>query len=207
MEQRSPEWFAARLGKATASRIVDVVARTKTGWGASRANYMAQLVCERMTGTSQDSYVNGPMQRGIETEPDALIAYSFYSDNEVDPVGFIEHPYISMSGASPDGHIGTVGSLEVKCPNTSTHIETLLNGKVSEKYMIQVQWQLACSEREWCDFVSYDPRMPEELKLFVRRVKRNDEDIEALEQAVRQFLSEVDAKVEKLMSLTLQEAA
>lgn len=207
MEQRTPEWFTARLGKATASRIVDVVARTKSGWGASRSNYMAQLVCERMTGTPQDSYVNGAMQRGIETEPDALAAYSFYSNNDVIPVGFIDHPRIPMAGASPDGHIGEDGSLEVKCPQTNTHIETLLNGAVPEKYVIQMQWQMACSGRKWCDFVSFDPRMPEELKMFVRRIERSDEDIEALEKAVEDFLAEVDAKVQKLIALTEQEAA
>lgn len=207
MEQHSPEWFAARLGKATASRIVDVVARIKSGWGASRANYMAQLVCERMTGTPQDGYVNGAMQRGLENEPEARVAYEFYSDNTVVEVGFIDHPTIPMSGASPDGHVGDDGSVEIKCPNTSTHIDTLLSGKVPEKYVVQMQWQMACSGRQWCDFVSYDPRMPEDLKLFVQRVRRNDEDIAALEQAVKDFLSEVDAKVHQLIALTQQEAA
>lgn len=207
MEQRSPEWFAARLGKATASRIVDVVARIKSGWGASRANYMAQLVCERMTGTPQDAYVNGAMQRGVETEPEARIAYEFYSDNTVDEIGFIDHPTIAMSGASPDGHVGDDGSVEIKCPNTSTHIDTLLSGKVPEKYVVQMQWQMACSGRQWCDFVSFDPRMPEDLKLFVERVRRNDEDIAALEVAVREFLVEVETKVQRLNALTEREAA
>jgi putative phage-type endonuclease len=201
MEQRSPEWFAARAGKVTASRIADMMARTKTGWGAGRVNYLAELVAERLTGVSQSGYVNGAMQRGVEMEPEAITAYEFDSDNTVTPIGFVEHPTIPMAGASPDGHIADDGSVEVKCPNTSTHIDTLLGGSVPGKYILQIQWQLACSGRAWCDFVSYDSRMPEELKLFVRRVDRDEAKIAELETAVIEFLSEVDAKVAQLNAL------
>src|SRR6266404_4988442 len=172
--QRSDEWFAARVGKVTASRIADMIAKTQKGWGAGRANYLAELVAERLTGATQNGYVNAIMQRGIDIEPEAITAYEFYSDNKVEPVGFVLHPTIKESGASPDGHIGKKGSLEVKCPNAATHIDTLLGGSVPGKYFLQIQWQLACSGRAWADFVSYDPRMPEELKLFVRRVERED---------------------------------
>lgn len=201
MEQRSSEWFAARAGRVTASRIADMTARIKSGWGASRGNYLAELVAERLTGIPHGGYVNGAMLRGIETEPEAVIAYEFYSDNTVEPAGFIAHPSIEMSGASPDGLVGEEGCLEVKCPNTSTHIDTLLGRAVPQKYFLQIQWQLACSGRKWGDFVSYDPRMPEELKLFVRRVPRDETKIAELEKEVKVFLSEVDAKVEQLLLL------
>jgi len=202
MEQRSPEWFAARCGKVTASRVADVTARIKSGWGASRANYLAELVAERLTGIPANGYVNGPMLRGIEMEPEAITAYEFYSGKDVEPVGFIGHPSISESGASPDGHVGKDGVLEVKCPNTSTHIDTLLGKAVPHKYALQIQWQLACSGRKWGDFVSYDPRMPEELKLFVRRVPRDENKIKELESDVIAFLAEVNSKVEQLLALT-----
>ncbi len=207
MLQRSPEWFAVRAGKVTASRIADMMARTKTGWGAGRVNYMAELVAERLTGVPQNGYVNAAMQRGTETEPEAITAYEFYSDNSVEAVGFIQHPAIEMSGASPDGHVGEDGSLEVKCPNTSTHIDTLLGGSVPGKYILQIQWQLACSGRAWADFVSYDPRMPEELKLFVRRVERDDVKIAELEAEVVKFIAEIDSKVEQLLALTSGEGS
>lgn len=205
--QRTDEWRAQRRGKVTASRVADVTARTKSGWGAARANYMAELVCERMTGTTQEGFTNWSMLHGIQTEPEALVAYSFFSDNDVEAVGFIDHPTVPTSGASPDGHVGTDGSVEIKCPNTNTHIETLLTGLVPEKYMVQMQWQMACSERRWCDFVSYDPRMPEELKLFVLRVERNDEEIATLEQDVRDFLAVLEEQVDYLVALSERRAA
>lgn len=202
MIQGSQEWIDVRLGRVTASRIADVMARIKSGWGASRANYMAEIVCERMTGACQDGYTNGAMQRGIELEPEARDAYSFYSGNDVETVGFLEHPTIPMTGASPDGHVASDGSVEIKCPQTNTHIETLLSGDViAQKYILQIQWQLACSGRQWCDFVSYDPRMPEELKLFVRRINRDETKIMEIEDAVRQFLVEVEEKIAQLTQL------
>lgn len=198
MEQGSPEWFEARLGKVTASKISDVVAKTKSGWGASRGTYAAQLVAERLTGTQAEAYTNSAMRWGTETEPEARSAYSFYADCTVKQVGFIPHPNIPMSGASPDGHVGGDGSVEIKCPETKTHIETLLGGSVPDKYELQIQWQLACSGRKWCDFVSYDPRLPESMRLFVRRVSRDKEKIADLEKEVRIFLAEIDATVSAL---------
>lgn len=203
MEQRSPEWFAARCGKVTASRICDVMAKTKSGPAASRLNYMAELIAQRLTGVTVEGYTNAAMQWGTDTEPDACAAYEFFTGSTVVPVGFIDHPSIAMSGASPDGHIGKQGSIEIKCPNTSTHIELLLGGVVPEKYMPQIQFQMACSGRKWCEFVSYDPRMPEDLKMFVKRVARDEKRIAEIEAAVVEFIAEIDVKVGKLLSLRL----
>lgn len=197
-DQRTPAWFAARLGKATASRISDIVAKTKTGYSTSRTNYAAQLVAERLTGVPQDSYCNPAMQWGIDTEGEARQAYCFHHDCDVAEVGFIDHPTIAMSGASPDGTIGERGLLELKCPQTATHIATLLGGSVPSKYYDQIQWQIACTERGWCDFVSYDPRLPEEMRLFVRRIERDAERIALLETEITSFLREVDETVLKL---------
>jgi putative phage-type endonuclease len=205
IEQGTPEWFAQRCGKATASRVADIVAKTQKGYGASRANYMAQLVAERLTGVVAESYTNGAMQWGTDTEPEARDAYCFYQNVSVVTAEFVPHPAINMAGASPDGYVGDAGLVEIKCPNTATHIDTLLGKSVPGKYIHQIQFQLACTGRAWCDFVSYDPRMPEHLKLFVRRVKRDDTHIADLEMEVIKFLSEVEDKVAALNAL--QEAA
>jgi putative phage-type endonuclease len=202
IEQGSPEWFAQRCGKATASRVADIVAKTKTGYSASRANYCAQLVAERLTGVVAESYTNGAMQWGIDTEPDARDAYCFYQNVKIDLAEFVLHPSINMAGASPDGYVGENGLVEIKCPNTATHIDTLLGRSVPGKYVAQIQFQLACTGRSWCDFVSYDPRMPEHLKLFVRRVHRDDKHIEELETEVIKFLTEVEDKVASLKALS-----
>lgn len=196
--QGSPEWFAERLGKVTASRISDVVAKTKTGWGASRANYMAELIAERLTGVTAERYTNAAMQWGVDTEAEARDAYSFRVNADVEEVGFAPHPTIPMTGASPDGFVGASGLLELKCPNTATHLETLLGAGIDKKYMVQMQWQMACASRQWCDFVSYDPRMPEEMRLFVERVPRDNALIGSLETDVRTFLIEIDEKVAAL---------
>src|SRR5690606_6597640 len=143
----------ARLGRVTASRIADVTAATRNGWGASRANYKAELVAERLTGQPAQRFISGAMQHGIDTEPDAILAYEFFTDQTVEPVGFVDHPTIAMSGASPDGLIGDDGLVEVKCPNTATHLDTLLGGAIPDKYLKQMQWQMACTGRQWCDFV------------------------------------------------------
>jgi putative phage-type endonuclease len=199
--QGSPEWIAIRLGRVTASRVADVVARTKSGWGASRANYLAELIAERLTGTAAETYVNGAMQWGIEKEPDARAAYEWLKQTPVQEVGFVLHPAIAMSGASPDGLIGDDGLVELKCPNTSTHIETLLGQKVPEKYITQMQWQMACSGKQWCDYVSYDPRLPEPMRLFVRRIPRDNARIAELEKDVVAFLQELDDKLFNLNQL------
>lgn len=195
MEQRSPEWYAARLGKVTASRVADIVAKTKTGYSTSRANYMAELICERLTGAQGDSYVSAAMQWGTDTEPMARAAYESHSGALVIETGLVPHPAIPMAAASPDGLIDSDGLVEIKCPITATHIETLLGQSVPGRYVTQIQWQLACTGRKWCDFVSFDPRMPENMQLFVQRIARNDETIALLEREVMMFLGELDAKV------------
>lgn len=196
--QRSHEWLQERCGKATASRIADIMARTKSGYSTSRANYAAQLVAERLTGCVAPSFTNAAMIHGTETEPEARRAYEFFIDRDVIQVGFIPHPTIAMAGASPDGMIGEDGLLELKCPLTATHIETLLTGAIPDKYIKQMQFQLACTGRQWCDFASYDPRLPERMRLFVKRVDRDAELIGEIETEVRAFLMEVEETVTQL---------
>jgi len=205
--QGSPEWLAARLGRVTASRVADVVAKTKSGYSASRANYLAELVAERLTGEPAERFTNAAMQWGTDQEPHARAAYAFMHDADVTEVGFVTHPKIEMSGASPDGLVGGDGLVEIKCPNTATHLDTLLGQTIPAKYLTQIQWQLACTERAWCDFASYDPRLPAEMRLFVQRVHRDNGLIGELEAEVRAFLAELDAKLDGLQRLYGQRVA
>jgi putative phage-type endonuclease len=205
--QGSPEWLAERVGRVTASRVADVVAKTKSGYGASRANYLAELIAERLTGQAAERYTNGAMQWGTENEPEAREAYEFLTGNSVNQVGFIPHPTIQMSGASPDGMVGEDGLIEIKCPNTSTHIETLLGRAVPSKYVAQMTWQLACTRRKYCDFVSYDPRMPPDMRFFCSRMELDHEYAIELETEVKKFLSELDARLAELTALFRKEAA
>lgn len=200
-DQGSIEWLAARVGKVTASRVADVIATTKTGYGASRANYMAELIAERLTGQPAERYSNAAMAHGTATEPEARDLYAFMVDAEVEQVGLIEHPIIDMTGASPDGLVGADGLVEIKCPNTATHIETLLGQTVPAKYVTQMQWQMACTGRQWCDFASYDPRLPESMRIFIQRVERDEEYIAWLETEVTKFLTELDEKVAALRAI------
>ena len=201
MDQGSDEWFAIRIGKVTASRVADIIAKTKSGYSTSRDNYMAQLVCERLTNQKGESFTNAAMQHGTETEPLARAAYEALEDVLVDEVGFVPHPSIEMAGASPDGLVNDDGLLEIKCPNTATHIETLLSQTVPGKYNTQMQFQMACTGRKWCDFVSFDNRLPTELQLFVKRVPRDDVFIKQMEAEIVQFLAELDDKINKLMKV------
>lgn len=197
-EQGSADWFAVRCGKVTASRVADVITKTKTGYGASRANYAAQLIAERLTGAVAESFSNAAMQWGTEQEPGARLAYEFRHDVEVEQVAFVEHPSIAMSGASPDGLVGADGLVEIKCPITATHLDTLRTESIPGKYETQMLWQMACTGRAWCDFVSYDPRLPENMRLFVKRLHRDATRIAELEDEVSAFLSEIDATVTEL---------
>jgi len=201
MDQGSEEWFTIRIGKVTASRVADVIAKTKTGYSASRDNYMAQLICERLTGLKGESFTNAAMQHGTDTEPLARAAYEAYADVLVDEVGFVPHPTIEMAGASPDGLVGDDGLLEIKCPNTATHIETLISKVVPSKYNTQMQFQMACTGRKWCDFVSFDNRLPEMFQLFVTRVPRDEVFIRLIESEIVQFIAELDDKINKLMKV------
>ena len=196
MEQGSPEWFAARLGKVTGSRIGDVLST-----GVGRDNYMAQLVVERITGKPIEMYSNSAMQWGTDTEPYARAAYEIKKGVLVDEVGSIPHPSIPMAAASPDGLVGDDGLVEIKCPNTSTHIDTLLGAKIKTGYLYQMQFQMACTGRKWCDFVSFDPRMEERLQLHIRHVPYDQTSVTKIEDGIRKFLSELDEKIKKLTEL------
>lgn len=207
MIQGSDEWHEARLGKVTASRVADLMARTKTGWGASRANYMAELLCERLTGQAGERFTNAAMQWGTDMEPQARAAYEFMTGRSVSEVGFIDHPSIVMAGASPDGLVGDDGLVEIKCPNTATHIETLLSETVPAKYRTQMLWQMACTGRAWCDFVSFDPRLPADIQIWIMRVEPKAGEIEDMEAAVKEFLAELVDKIDRLHSKYAEVAA
>lgn len=201
-EQGSPEWFAQRCGKLTASCIADAVARTKAGWGASRANLMSRLIVERLTGQTAPAYTSPEMTWGTEHEQEAKDAYAFTRDVDVVQAGFVAHPQIPDSGASPDGYVGSDGLLEAKCPNTATHIAALLGEPVPMRHYLQMQWQMECTGRAWCDYVSYDPRLPLAMRLHIVRVPRDERRLDALRIEVRDFLRELQAKLDQLRSRT-----
>jgi putative phage-type endonuclease len=205
--QGSDEWKQLRLGKVTASRVADMVARTKSGYGASRANYAAQLIAERLTGQPAESHTNAAMQHGTDTEPEARNAYEFYQGVTVEQVAFVPHPTIPDAGCSPDGLVGDDGMVEIKAPQTATHLDTLLGRTVPAKYIDQMQFQMSCCGRQWCDFVSYDPRLPEHMRLFVRRVARDDNRIAELEAEAIAFLKEIASKIEQLENIYGERAA
>ena len=196
MEQGSPEWLAARAGKVTASRINDVMAAKST---AAYRDYRAQIVAEILTGQPQESgFTNAAMQWGTEQEKFARAEYEMFCAWTVDEVGLVIHPTIEQGAASPDGLVSTDGLVEIKCPKTATHLQTLVDKKQPRQYENQMLWQMACTGRQWCDFVSYDPRLPEDLQLFVHRFDRDQERIDAIEEAVKQFLTEVNEMIDKI---------
>jgi putative phage-type endonuclease len=200
MEQRTIEWHKARLGRLTASRVADMMAKTRNGWGASRANYAWELAIERLTGEPTSTFCSPAMQWGTDQEDNARAAYQIHALCKVEEVGFLEHPKL-FAGASPDGLIGDDGMVEIKCPNPATHGETLLTGTIADKYFKQMQFQMACAGRAWCDFVSYDPRFPEPMRLWVKRVERDDAAIKEIEEHAAEFLTEVAETVERLTAL------
>ena len=191
MEQLSEEWFAARLGKVSASRVKDIMPGAR-GYGATRKNYMMELLCQRLTGTREEGFNSAAMQRGTDLEPVARGAYEVLTGDTVEEVGFIDHPNVKGLGASPDGLIGDDGLIEIKCPNTAQHVACLKSGKHDSRYYWQMQCQMACTDRDWCMFVSFDDRLPEPLDLFVVRVERNQEDIESMLAECQKFLAELD---------------
>jgi putative phage-type endonuclease len=202
MDQRSDEWFQTRLGKVTASRISDVIAKTKTGVSTSRYNYLIQLVSERLTGKKGDSvFINQAMQDGIDREEVARTLYTL-KHGDVNEVGFIDHPTIAMSGASPDGAlVNDNGGIEIKSPIETTHTNTLMTQSVPTKYIPQMQWQMACAGYDFVDFISYNPNFPDHLQLFVKRLDRDDDYIRQLESEVSAFLAEVEQQILKLKEL------
>lgn len=199
--QGSDAWFESRLGRVTASRVSDVMAKTKSGYSTSRANYMAELVAERLTGKTSNGFKSADMIWGTECEPLARAAYEAETGVLVSETGMVAHPTIEMAGASPDGLVGSDGLLEIKCPKTATHIATLLSDIAPSEYIQQMQWQMACTGRQWVDFVSFDPRLPSDMQMFVQRVERDARLIAEYEAEIVKFLGEVSATVEKLIAL------
>ena len=205
--QRSPEWYSRRLGKATASRVADIVARTKTGWGASRQNYAADLIAERLTGVPADNYQSPAMRWGMDQEDAAKALYTERTGLLVEPIDFVDHAEIGWAGASPDGLVETQGLIEVKAPLTATHLDRLLGGSIDGRHMTQMMWQMACTGRQWCDYISFDPRLPPRMQLHIERVHRDVSRILELEEAVTAFLDEIAGKVAALTDLYGQEEA
>jgi len=195
IEQGTPEWHQLRLGKVTASRVADILAKTKTGPSASRQNYLIELALQRTTGIIQESYSNSAMEWGTQTEPQARVAYEVRTNNFVDQLAFVDHPSIDWFGCSPDGLVSDRGLVEIKCPNSTTHWEYFKFNRPPQKYVIQMQAQMAVTNRDWCDFISFDPRMPERSQLLIVRVDRDDAFIAEMEEQIKQFLSEVEVEV------------
>jgi len=196
--QGSPEWFAQRLGHVTASRMSDVLAKGKSVEAVTRQKYKMQIIAERISGQVAESFTNAAMQWGTEHEPFARIRYEADKGVFVDEAEFYTHPTIKWLGASPDGLVGEDGLIEIKCPNTQTHLGYLLEQKVPPAYVNQIQTQLWVTGRAWCDFVSHDPRVPERLQLLVVRMERDEKLISVMEAEVKRFLIEVQESIIKL---------
>lgn len=194
--QGSDEWKQARIGSLGASRVADALATVKSGgWGASRANYAAELVIERLTGAPYPQFVSQAMLHGTENEPKARALYEFQTGYTVEQVGLIKHPRIPRAHASPDGFVGADGLVEIKAPNSSTHLKTLRTKSIPFEYLQQITWQMAVTNRLWCDFVSFDPRLPEPMQLYVQRALRDETKIHKMEQEVKQFLADIELEV------------
>ncbi|WP_336288615.1 lambda exonuclease family protein [Bartonella sp. CB60] len=204
MEQRTAQWFQARLGKVTASNIYSVINKTAKGLPTSKYDdYKIKLITERLTGETSPYYESEDMRWGIEHEDDAIEEYSFIYDANVTKCGFVPHPTIAMAGASPDGLIGEHGLIEIKCPKSTTHIRFFMDHEIKPEYSAQMQFQMACTGRKWCDFVSYDPRFTDQsshLRLKICRVHRDEEQIEHINKAVEAFLEEIEQDMQQILT-------
>lgn len=206
--QGTEAWLSDRCGRVTASKIADVMAKTRNGYGAGRANYMADLVAERLTGEPKQGFMNAAMQHGIDTEPQARAMYELEQGVTVVETGFVPHPTLALTGASPDGLVGEDGLIEIKCPNTATHIEMLRGGAIDRKYMLQMHWQMICTGRMWCDYVSFDPRLPIEMQMHITRVEMDHALATEITSEVETFLAELNETVADLRArYELKEAA
>ncbi|WP_151731985.1 lambda exonuclease family protein [Acinetobacter ursingii] len=194
--QRSEDWHSERCGKVTASRVKDLNAKPSKGKALNALGLI--ILAERLTGVQKEIFTNQAMQWGIDNEPHAIAAYENETGNFVVGTGLIDHPFIGMFGASPDGLVNDDGQIEVKCPDTTTHLNTLLTKQVPDEYIPQITSQLACTRREWCDFVSYDPRLKAELQIIVIRVFAKDLDISGMESDVRAFNKSIDEAIKSL---------
>lgn len=199
--QSSEEWRQARCGSLGASQIAMALARTKSGWGASRANVQAAIIAERLTGIPEEGYVSEAMRRGKELEADARLAYELRTGASVQQVGLVRHPTIVGTHASPDGLVGDDGLVEIKVPNLATHVDYLMSQQIPMNYQQQMAWQLICTGRKYCDFCSYAPQLPPSMQLFIRQYEVPASWVTELETEVRAFLAELDRKVEDLRAL------
>lgn len=197
-QQRTDEWYVARAGRVTASPVLKVYKKTKSGYSTQREDYKYQLIAERLVGTTISQFKSAAMQRGVEKEAEARDRYMRRTNHPVVEVGFIPHPTIDMAGASPDGLIGDDGIVEIKCPDTKQAVEVLLTDYLKDEYEAQIQWQLACTGRKWADYAVFDDRLPPSMQLYVRRIERDDKLIAEVEEEVRKFLSEIDADMAAL---------
>ena len=206
--QGTPEWLAARCGSLGASSIGDALAKTKTGWGASRAGLLSRLVVERLTGKPVESYVNAAMQRGTDLEPQARAMYALHTGYDVAEVGIVPHPTIQHSHCSPDGLVGDDGMTEIKCCGAPRHIELLTGSAPEDRYIKQCHWQMACTGRQWVDLTYFHPEFPVEMQLHIHRVERDAGLLAEMERQVGDFLAEVDATVADLRArYNMKEAA
>lgn len=201
--QGSELWAKLRCGYGTASRAADMIACIEKGKNkgqekAERKTYRTELMCERLTGVPYPHYVTKEMQWGLDHEDEAAAAYELVTGELVDKCGFVIHPTVSMFGASPDRLVGADGLLQIKCPTTRTHIEWLQAGVVPLEHLAQMLAEMSCTGRDWVDFCSYDPRLPEPYQLFIRRYYRNEALIAALEVEVKHFNQEVDGMLKAL---------
>ncbi|UNF41154.1 YqaJ viral recombinase family protein [Bartonella krasnovii] len=202
MQQRTAEWFQARLGKVTASNIYNILSKTAKGTPTSKYDdYKIKLITERLTGQTSPYYETEDMRWGIENEEDALREYAFIYDTEVTQCGFILHPTIQMAGASPYGFVGEDGLIEIKCPRSTNHTRFIINNEIKPEYLAQMQFQMACTGRKWCDFISYDPRFTRDashLRMKIKRIHRDDKQIEQINQAVESFLVEIEQEIQRI---------
>jgi len=198
IEQGSEAWKLLKVGKVSASRMADLLAKTNSGASASRAKYMAQLLCERMTGQPTEFFTTAAMQRGTEIEPIARAAYEAENLTSVEQIAWVEHPTIPMAGCSPDGFVGEHGLIEIKCKEIHNHLDSILNDRIDPDHQAQMMWQMCVTGRQWCDYVCFDDRAPEGLQLFVKRLHRDEEKIKQMEDEVRTFLKDLESMIQKL---------
>jgi putative phage-type endonuclease len=199
VQQGTPEWFDLRLGKVTASRVADILAKTKTGVSASRQNYLIELALQRVTGVFEQSFTSQAMQDGVDREAQARVAYEVATGSFVSQVAFRNHHVIEGFGCSPDGEVDDqLGLVEIKCRNNANHWEVIKTGEIPKKYWIQMQAQLSCTGFEWNDYVGYNPNFPEKSKLYIQRVYRDEFFIAEMEEQIKQFLIEVEEEVRQM---------
>ena len=196
--QGTDAWKFARVGSVGASDAPKVVRKTKTGYSADRDTLMVAKMLERLTGQPVNIPQTFAMQQGMEREPIARMTYSIIKNRDVQEVGIVPHPTVKGSHASCDGYVGDKGLVEIKCPLPVAHMDTLDKGSIPSDHMTQMQWQMACTGRDWCDYVSFNPDFPLKLQMFVKRVPRDPERIRELEREIAKFVAELEAKLARL---------